>query len=177
MKARSWVVMIMSLGVLGAHGAGPAQAAEEKAACPAEVSQARAMVARAQEVLKGGSAGGGQLARAPGGDAASGGAGISPAPQPGTGTGGGRTQQGDPASGTGSGGPEGRPSAGGTRGLATSSTSEISPWNPSPTDKTLNARTAKAQKLTAQARRLCRAGKPDEARTKAREAIAVLDPK
>ena len=175
MKSRSRFALMMGAGILAALGLGPAQAAEEKAACPAEVSRAGAMVARAQDVLKGGSAGGRHLARTPG-DAAPG-AGVSPAPSPGTGTGGGPTPQGGPASGAGSSGPEGRPAAGATRGLATSGTSEITPWTPSPTDRTLNARTAKAQKLTAQARRLCRAGKLDEAGAKAKEAITVLDPK
>jgi hypothetical protein len=79
--------------------------------------------------------------------------------------------------GTGSSGSEGRPGVGAPRGLATTGTSEITPWTPAPTDRTLNARTAKAEKLTAQARQLCRAGKVDEARGKAREAITVLDPK
>ncbi len=155
--------VLLALGTLALAEPGVALAAEEKAACPAEVSQAAGMVAQAQTVLKGGSPKGTQLARTPTGDPASG-AGVLPAPSPGTGTGGGRTPQGAPASGAG-------------RGLATSSASEITPWNPTPTDKMLKARTAKARKLTAQARRLCKAGKLDEARAKANEAIRVLDPK
>jgi len=88
----------------------------------------------------------------------------------------GRTLQGDPASGVGR-TPQGDPASGAGRGLATSPASEISPWSPSPTDKTLKARAAKARKLTTQARSLCTAGKMDEAKAKAAEAIAILDPK
>lgn len=87
----------------------------------------------------------------------------------------------DPASGPAASGPgrapETPPDAGPPRGLAASASSEISPWNPHPGDRTLMARTSKAQKLTAQAQRLCKAGKMDEARAKAAEAITVLDPK
>jgi hypothetical protein len=63
------------------------------------------------------------------------------------------------------------------RGLATSAASEISPWSPQPTDKTLVARTTKARGLTEQAENLCKAGKMDEAKARAIEAITVLNPK
>ena len=173
MKACRMVLLAGCFAVVG--GAGRIQAAEEKAVCQAEVSQASAMVARARAVMKGGEQKGTQLAQAPSKDPASGPA-ASPQLSPGTGTGGGRTPQGDAASGAGR-APEAQPGAGSPRGLAASASSEISPWNPHPGDRTLMARTSKAQKLTDQAQRFCKAGKMDEAKAKAAEAITVLDPK
>ncbi len=161
---------LMGLGILAAPW--PALAAEGKVACPSEVTQAGAMVAKAQDVMKAGSQGGTHVARTPTGDPASG-QGVAPG---GNVVAAGRTLQGDPASGVGR-TPQGDPASGAGRGLATSPTSEISPWSPSPTDKTLKARTAKARRLTTQARSLCTAGKMHEAKAKAAEAIAVLDPK
>jgi hypothetical protein len=67
--------------------------------------------------------------------------------------------------------------SGTARGLATSAASEISPWSPQPTDKTLIARTTRAQGLADQAENLCKAGKMDEAKARAIEAIGVLNPK
>jgi len=149
MKANLGIVLVAGcLVVVG--GAGRVRAAEEKAACPAEVSQATAMVAKARAVLS--------------------------QPSTGTGTGGGRTPQGDAASGAGR-APETQPGTSAPRGLATSAASEISPWNPHPGDKTLQARTTKARRLAAQAQRFCKAGKMDEAKARAAEAITVLDPK
>lgn len=171
MKANHALILV-ALGVLAGVVAATPLSAEEKAVCPAEVGQAGAMVAKAQDVIKAGTKGNTQLARTPTGDPASG-QGAAPG---GNVIAGGRTLQGEPASGVGR-TPQGDPASGAGRGLATSSASEISPWSPSPTDKTLKARTAKARKLTAQARSLCRAAKPDEAKAKAAEAIAVLDPK
>lgn len=146
-------------------------AAEVKAACPGEVAQAGAMVAKASDLLRGGAStpgarslapgGGTDLARTPSGGLVPG---TDRGPQADPGAVAGRTPMLDQGTGT-------------ARGFATSSASEISPWNPSPGDKTLKARTAKARKLTDQARSLCRSGKTDEARAKAAEAIAVLDPK
>ncbi len=168
-------VMILTVGFLVVAGAGPAAAADKGPACPPEVAQARAMIAKAQDVLKAGKQGGTQVARTPTGDATPGTA-TAPVPSPGSGYGGGRTPQGDPTSvaertpvlgqGTGT-----------ARGLATSAASEISPWNPQPTDKMLQARTAQARKLAGQAQKFCRVGKVDEAKAKALEAIAVLNPK
>jgi hypothetical protein len=160
------------LAALSMMVAGPV-AAEVKGACPGEVAQAGAMVAKASDVLRGRTSapgarplapeGGTDLARTPSG-------GLTP------GTGTDRAPQADPSAVAGRTPMLGQ-GTGTARGLATSAASEISPWNPSPSDKTLKARTAKARKLTDQARSLCRNGKPDEARAKAAEAITVLDPK
>ncbi len=168
-------VALVTLGILAGAAATPAAAAEERAACPPEVARARAMVAKAQDVIKAGKPGSTQVARTPTGDPASGPA-VTPVPSPGSGYGGGRTPQGDPASGPAR-TPQGEPASGAARGLATSAASDISPWNPQPTDKTLNARTVKARRLTAQAAKFCAAGKMDDAKAKALEAITVLNPK
>lgn len=168
-------VVLLGIAVCAAPGAGLAVAAEEKAACPPEVARARAMIVKAQDVMKAGKLGGTQIARTPTGDAMPGSA-LTPGPSGGSGYGGGRTPQGDPTSVAGR-TPLLDQGTGTARGLATSAASDISPWNPRPTDKTLEARTSKARELTAQAAKFCAAGKMDEAKAKAAEAIAVLDPK
>ncbi len=162
-------------GMLAGAMAWPAAAADKGPACPPELAQARAMVARAQDVMKAGKQGNTQLARTPTNDPASGPR-VSPVPSPGTGVGGGRTPQGDPTSLAGR-TPVLDQGTGTARGLATSAASDISPWTPSPTDKTLDARTRTARKLTTQAGKFCAAGKTDEAKAKALEAIGVLNPK
>ena len=161
----------MLLGAL----AWPAAAADKGPACPPELAQARAMVARAQDVIVAGKQGSTQVARTPLNDPASG-PGVMPVPSPGTGVGGGRTPQGDSTSVAGR-TPLLDQGTGTARGLATSAASDITPWNPVPTDKTLGARTRTARKLTTQAAKSCAAGKMDEAKAKALEAIAVLNPK
>lgn len=162
-------------GMLVGAMAWPAAAADKGPACPAELAQARAMVTRAQDVIKAGKQGSTQLARTPTNDPASG-PGVAPVPTPGTGVGGGRTLQGDPASVAGR-TPLLDQGTGTARGLATSAASDINPWSPQPTDKTLKARTRTARKLTTQAGKFCAAGKMDDSKAKALEAIAVLNPK
>ena len=162
------------VGMLVGAMAWPAAAADKGPACPTELAQARAMVARAQDVIKAGKQGNTQLARTPTNDPASG-PGVAPVHFPGTGVGGGRTPQGDPTSVAGR-TPLLDQGTGTARGLATSA-AEISPWTPSPTDKTLQARTRTARKLTTQAAKSCAAGKLDESKAKALEAIGVLNPK
>ena len=168
-------VVLLGIAICAAPGAGLAVAAEERAACPPEVARARAMISKAQDVIKAGKQGGTQIARTPTGDATPGSA-MTPI-SPGTsGYGGGRTLQGDPTSVAGR-TPLLDQGTGTARGLATSAASDISPWNPRPTDKTLEARTSKAGTLTAQAAKFCAAGKMDEAKAKALEAITALNPK
>ncbi len=162
-------------GMLVGAMAWPAAAADKGPACPPELARARAMVAKAQDVIKAGKQGSTQLARTPTNDPASG-PGEAPVPTPGTGVGGGRTLQGDPTSVAGR-TPLLDQGTGTARGLATSAASDISPWTPSPADKTLEARTRTARKLTTQAGKFCAAGKMDESKAKALEAIAVLNPK
>ncbi len=158
MKAQRAVVLVAVGGWLGLVAV-PAPAAEGAPACPPEVAQAGAMVAKAQDMLKAPTGGGSQLARTPQGNLALG-AGPPPPGDPGTLAG--RTPLMDQGSGT-------------ARGLATSSASEISPWSPQPTDKTLIARTANARSLADQAENLCKAGKMDEAKARAIEAIGNLN--
>lgn len=154
-------VVLVTLGILAGVGAVPAAAENQRAACSPEVARARAMVAKAQDVIRAGRAEGSQLARTP---LAGPGSGSARIPQEEPSPAAGRTPLLDQGTGT-------------ARGLATSAASDISPWNPQPTDKTLQARTLKAGKLTAQAERSCAAGKMDEAKAKALEAITVLNPK
>ena len=130
-------VVLMTVGILVGGGVWSAAAGAEKAACPAEVAQARAMIAKAQDVMKSGTQQGTQVAR-------------TPLLDQGTGT---------------------------ARGLASSAASDISPWSPKPSDKTLQARTGKAQTLADEAEKLCKAGNGEQAKAKALEAINVLNPK
>jgi hypothetical protein len=174
MKAHRAVVLVAVGGWIGLLG-GPAPAAEGAPACAPEVAQAAAMVAKAQDALKAPTQGGPQLARTPTGESATGPA-VAPVTSPASGYGGGRTPQGDPTAVAGR-TPVMDQGTGTARGLATSAASEISPWSPQPTDKTLVARTTQARGLADQAENLCRAGKTDEAKARAIEAIGVLSPK
>lgn len=152
-------MVLVALGILAVGPVRPAVAAEERAACPPELSRAHAMVAKAQDVMKGGSGSG---------------EGRTTLTDPGSGPA--RTPQGDPTAVAGR-TPLLDQGTGTARALATSAASDINPWNPQPTDKTLKARTLKAARLTAQADKLCNAGKMDGAKAKAVEAIGVLNPK
>lgn len=158
MKTHRAIILLAIGGWIGLLAA-PAPAAEGAPACPPEVAQASAMVAKAQDVLQAPTGGGTQQARAPQAGLA---LGAGPPPQGDPGALAGRTPLLDQSTGT-------------ARGLATSAASEISPWSPQPTDKTLIARTTKAQGLTEQAESLCKAGKMDEAKARAIEAIGLLN--
>jgi hypothetical protein len=158
MKTPRAIILVAVGGWIGLLAA-PPPAAAAAPACPPEVAQAGAMVAKAQDVLQAPTGGGTQQARTPQGSSALGGG---PPPQGDPGALAGRTPVMDQGTGT-------------ARGLATSAASEISPWSPQPTDKTLVARTTQARTLADQAENLCKAGKMDEAKARAIEAIDILN--
>ncbi len=168
MRANSGAVLL----IIGMMAGGTPVSAEPGLPCPGEVAQAKAMVAQADAVLHGGTIGNPLTPAAPPADVASA-------------TAGGRSLQGEVGSNAAGSQPASGALAGRTpllgegtgtaRGLATSAASDISPWNPRPTDKTLEARTSKARTLTVQAETFCRAGQTNEAKAKALEAIGVLN--
>ena len=137
-------LIVVAGGLLIGAEAWSIAAAEESLGCPIEVAQARAMVARAKGVVQGTDQKGDRAART---------AGLVPPP-------------GRPLDGT--------PGADAARGLAVSPASDVSPWHPSPGDKTLQARATQAGKMTDEAQLLCRAGKADAAKAKAVDAMGIL---